>query len=93
MGNREELTLLFSDCYSIDGSVCKLHPVFQPQKAINKLFELGYRKPGELLSQEKLRQLNEQWEDEYEDVVMTDAEWEEKRWGLIAQAQYDQRGE
>ncbi|KKK93134.1 hypothetical protein LCGC14_2695880, partial [marine sediment metagenome] len=44
MGNREELTLLFSDCYSIDGSVCKLHPVFQPQKAINKLFELGYRK-------------------------------------------------
>ncbi|KKN50753.1 hypothetical protein LCGC14_0629230, partial [marine sediment metagenome] len=37
--------------------------------------------------------LNEQWADEYEDVVMTDAEWEEKRWGLIAQAQYDQRGE
>ena len=34
---REGLTLLFSDCYSKEGSACPIHPVFQPQKAINKL--------------------------------------------------------
>jgi len=42
-----------------------------------------------LLSDERLRQLSEQWEIEYEDVEMTDAEWEVKRWNLIAQAQLD----
>ena len=42
-----------------------------------------------LLSDEKLRHLNEQWEIEYEDVEMTDSEWEVKRWNLIAQAQLD----
>ena len=35
---REDLTLLISECYSKEGSACKLHPVFQPQKFLNKLF-------------------------------------------------------
>jgi len=35
---REDLTLLMSECYSKEGSSCKLHPVFQPQKFLNKLF-------------------------------------------------------
>ena len=34
---REELTILVSECYSKDGSTCKLHPVFQPQRFLNKL--------------------------------------------------------
>ena len=35
---RNDLTILISDCYSKEGSACKLHPVFQPQKFLNKLF-------------------------------------------------------
>lgn len=61
MEDREELTLLFSECYSKDGSGCKLHPVFQPQKAINKLLELGYRKPGEPLSPEERDIIRKKW--------------------------------
>ena len=38
------------------------------------------------LTPEEIIHLNEQWEKEYEDVEMTDAEWELKRWGLIAKA-------
>ena len=41
------------------------------------------------LTDEELPHLNEQWELEYEDEEMTDAEWELKRWGLIAEAQID----
>ena len=37
-GIREGLTLLISECYSRDGSACELHPVFQPQVFLNKLF-------------------------------------------------------
>lgn len=35
---REGLTILISECYSKEGSACKLHTVFQPQKFLNKLF-------------------------------------------------------
>lgn len=34
---RNKLTMLISECYSTEGSTCKLHPVFQPQKYLNKL--------------------------------------------------------
>jgi len=37
---REELTLLISECYSKELSACPLHTIFQPQKFLNKLFEL-----------------------------------------------------
>ena len=40
-----------------------------------------------VLSAEELIHLNDKWEEEYEDVEMTDAEWELKRWQLICQAQ------
>ena len=86
MGNREELTLLFSDCYSIDGSVCKLHPVFQPQKAINKLFELGYRKPGELLSDIEKNLRMYFVSDDQGNIAVT------KSWRIL-KAQLDKRGE
>ena len=42
-----------------------------------------------VLTLEELIHLNEQWEIEYEDVEMTDAEWEYKRWQLISQATID----
>lgn len=32
-GLREKMTLIMSQCYTRGGSACKLHPVFQPQKA------------------------------------------------------------
>ena len=35
---REGLTLLISECYSKELSACELHPIFQPQKFLNKLF-------------------------------------------------------
>ena len=35
---QEGLTILISECYSKEGSACKLHSVFQPQKFLNKLF-------------------------------------------------------
>ena len=41
------------------------------------------------LTPEKIKLLNDQWEDEYDNAVMTDAEWELKRWGLIAKASAD----
>jgi len=41
------------------------------------------------ISPEEIVLLNYKWEEEYEDVVMTDAEWECKRFSLIAQAQLD----
>lgn len=37
---REGLTLLMSECYSKELSVCPEHTIFQPQKFLNKLFEL-----------------------------------------------------
>ena len=40
-----------------------------------------------VLSEEEIAQLNDQWEEEYYDVEMTDAEWEITRYGLIAKAQ------
>ena len=36
---REDLTMIMSQCYSRQGSVCKLHPVFESQKAINLILE------------------------------------------------------
>lgn len=51
---REGLTLLMSECYSKEGSACRLHPVFQPQKFLNKMFPYlhseGARIVGELPS-------------------------------------------
>ena len=41
------------------------------------------------ISPEEIIHLNEKWEDEYEDVEMTDEEWELKRGELILQAQLD----
>jgi len=35
---REGLTLLMSECYSKELSVCPKHTIFQPQKFLNKLF-------------------------------------------------------
>ncbi len=34
---RENLTNAISECYSVEGSACSLHPVFQPQKFLNIL--------------------------------------------------------
>lgn len=59
---REKLTIIMSQCYSKDGSACKLHTVFQPQKAINIILSLpeleaffkeklkaeGYKSPEEI---------------------------------------------
>ena len=36
---RQKLTLLISECYSKEGSACKLHVIFRPQVFLNKLFE------------------------------------------------------
>ena len=38
MGMRNDLTVLISECYSIEGSTCELHSVFQPQVFLNLLF-------------------------------------------------------
>jgi hypothetical protein len=35
--SREKLTAIMSDCYSQEGSACPIHPIFQPQKAINEI--------------------------------------------------------
>lgn len=40
-----------------------------------------------LLTEDELIRLNDDWEEEYDHSEMTDAEWEMKRWLLIAQAQ------
>lgn len=40
-----------------------------------------------LLTPKELRHLNEKWEEEYEDVPMTDAAWELKRGQLMCEAQ------
>lgn len=42
-----------------------------------------------ILSEEAIRNIIEKAEEEYEDIEMTDAEWEEKRWSIIAQAQLE----
>ncbi|MCJ7457409.1 MAG: hypothetical protein MUP17_00235 [candidate division Zixibacteria bacterium] len=42
-----------------------------------------------ILSEGDLDKLNTKWEEEYEAIEMTDAEWEMKRWQLIAQAHLD----
>ena len=59
------------------------------KELLSQLSTLYNKGEPPLLTPEELRILNEKWEAEYEDVEMTDAEWEEKRWGLIAQAQWD----
>ena len=37
---REQMTLLASQCYSQELSVCSKHPIFQPQKFINLILSL-----------------------------------------------------
>ena len=40
-----------------------------------------------LLTGEEIRVINDKVEEEYEDIEMTDAEWEEKRYSIISKAQ------
>lgn len=35
---RNGLTMLISECYSKELSICSKHAIFQPQKFLNKLF-------------------------------------------------------
>uniref|UniRef100_A0A6M3LJJ5 Uncharacterized protein n=1 Tax=viral metagenome TaxID=1070528 RepID=A0A6M3LJJ5_9ZZZZ len=67
--------------YSITCINCKKH-YFRIADQILSLFP-----EPKVLSAEELIHLNDKWEEEYEDVEMTDAEWELTRWQLICQAQ------
>ena len=37
---REKFTTLMGECYSQELSACRKHPIFQPQKAINKILKV-----------------------------------------------------
>ena len=55
------------------------HRTFQPQPDQSR----------RLLTPEEIVELCDKWEDEYENVEMTDAEWEIKRFSLLVAAQRD----